>query len=439
MTHAFRTDGADGPRRSGDGRLGPRGADRQPAGRRGPDRGAATRRPRSSTSSARAPTARPGWSASSPGWSPGEPPAPGAGRRPGRLGAGQRRRVRDPARADRRQAHRRRSAPDRASTAAVGSRVTGAEVGGVLGFLASQGARPVRPVPRPRRPAAAGRAEHRPRRARARRRPARLPALGVPARGDPPRAVHRGAVDARAPVRRRSGSSPRPWSRPGCSRTASPGSLEGLKNAAAAARGGGLLDVVGTPEQKEILDRLTGVMSLLEGHADVVMDGVGPTVIPSRGEDPRASSTSAARASACSTGCCAGCSASTPRWRSTATAPKFVRAVVDKAGMAGFNAVWEQPEHLPSRGRDRRPRRLDGARARTEWPADSRRRLRDRRRSSLAVAAGEPPPVRRRAAPCAGPAEPPARARARSPAPAEPTRWRCCRPPSSRATSWASG
>ena len=48
-----------------------------------------------------------------------------------------------------------------------------------------------------RRPAAAGRAEHRARRARARRRPDRLPAVGVPARGDPPGAVHRRAVDAR--------------------------------------------------------------------------------------------------------------------------------------------------------------------------------------------------------------------------------------------------
>ncbi len=51
--------------------------------------------------------------------------------------------------------------------------------------------------------------------------------------------------------------------------------MEGLKNARSGS--GSLLDVVGTPEQKELLDSLTGVMSLLEGHADVVMDGVGPT------------------------------------------------------------------------------------------------------------------------------------------------------------------
>ena len=28
---------------------------------------------------------------------------------------------------------------------------------------------------------------------------------------------------------------------------------------------------------------------------------------------------------------------------------KFVRGVVDKVGMADFNAVWERPEHLPSK------------------------------------------------------------------------------------------
>ena len=65
---------------------------------------------------------------------------------------------------------------------------------------------------------------------------------------------------------------------------------DGLKRLSEAVRGGAdgqrgsLLDVLGTPEQKAIMDHLTGVMSLLEGHADVVMDGVGPTVIPSVAE-----------------------------------------------------------------------------------------------------------------------------------------------------------
>ena len=56
------------------------------------------------------------------------------------------------------------------SPQAIGSRITGAEVGAAARLPGRQGARPVRPVPRgpASRPAAAGRAEHRPRRARAR-------------------------------------------------------------------------------------------------------------------------------------------------------------------------------------------------------------------------------------------------------------------------------
>jgi uncharacterized protein (DUF2342 family) len=38
--------------------------------------------------------------------------------------------------------------------------------------------------------------------------------------------------------------------------------------------GAGLADLFTTPEQREQMARLTAIMSLLEGHADVVMDDV---------------------------------------------------------------------------------------------------------------------------------------------------------------------
>ncbi|HCB06101.1 MAG TPA: coenzyme F420 biosynthesis-associated protein [Nocardioides bacterium] len=125
--------------------------------------------------------------------------------------------------------------------------------------------------------------------------------------------------------------------------------MEGLKNARSnGSSAGGLLDVVGTPEQKALLDSLTGVMSLLEGHADVVMDGVGPTVIPSVAKI-RASFNERRKGIGVLDKLLRrvlGLEAKMAQYRDGAT---FVRAVVDRVGMSGFNVVWEQPEHLPSR------------------------------------------------------------------------------------------
>jgi coenzyme F420 biosynthesis associated uncharacterized protein len=125
--------------------------------------------------------------------------------------------------------------------------------------------------------------------------------------------------------------------------------LEGLKNArAGGSSGGSLLDVVGTPEQRELLDGLTGVMSLLEGHADVVMDGVGPTVIPSVAKI-RAKFNERRKGVGVLDRLLRrvlGLDAKMAQYRDGAA---FVRAVVDKAGMPGFNLVWEQPDHLPTR------------------------------------------------------------------------------------------
>ncbi len=42
-----------------------------------------------------------------------------------------------------------------------------------------------------------------------------------------------------------------------------------------------MIDLVQTPAQRAVVDRLTALMTLVEGHAEFVMDGVGPEVVPS--------------------------------------------------------------------------------------------------------------------------------------------------------------
>jgi len=43
------------------------------------------------------------------------------------------------------------------------------------------------------------------------------------------------------------------------------------------------------------------------------------------------------------------------KMRQYAEGSKFVRTVVEEAGMAGFNKVWTSPETLPTRGELSRP------------------------------------------------------------------------------------
>jgi coenzyme F420 biosynthesis associated uncharacterized protein len=126
--------------------------------------------------------------------------------------------------------------------------------------------------------------------------------------------------------------------------------LEGLRRGAEAIRGGdgSVLDLVSSPEQKEILDRVTGVMSLLEGHADVVMDGVGPTVIPSVAQIRKKFNQRRQGVGALDKLLrrLLGLDAKMAQYRDGAA---FVRHVVDRVGMDDFNAVWSGPESLPSK------------------------------------------------------------------------------------------
>ena len=107
-----------------------------------------------------------------------------------------------------------------------------------------------------------------------------------------------------------------------------------------------VLDLVQTPAQRRVLDRLTALMTLLEGHAEFVMDGVGPEVVPSveeirsRVSRRRDSANPLERVLRKLLGI-------DVKLRQYAEGRKFVHAVVDRVGMAGFNRVWDSPLTLP--------------------------------------------------------------------------------------------
>jgi coenzyme F420 biosynthesis associated uncharacterized protein len=120
---------------------------------------------------------------------------------------------------------------------------------------------------------------------------------------------------------------------------------------AGAVRGGdgdSLIEAVQTPAQREILDKLTAVMTLVEGHGDYVMDAVGPQVVPSveqireRFNDRRRSAGRVEQVIRRMLGI-------DLKMKQYAQGAKFVSEVVDAAGMETFNKVWTSPETLPTK------------------------------------------------------------------------------------------
>ena len=107
-----------------------------------------------------------------------------------------------------------------------------------------------------------------------------------------------------------------------------------------------VLDIVQTPGQKAVLDRLTALMTLLEGHAEFVMDGVGPTVIPSvdairaKFNQRRQSGNPIEKALRRLLGI-------EVKMRQYAEGRSFVHGVVERVGMPGFNRIFSSPLTLP--------------------------------------------------------------------------------------------
>ncbi len=87
-------------------------------------------------------------------------------------------------------------------------------------------------------------------------------------------------------------------------------------------------------------------MSLLEGHADVVMDDVGPQVVPSVATI-RSRFTQRRKGGGSLDQVLRRLLGLDAKTRQYADGAKFVRGVVGRVGWDGLNAVWTGPEQLP--------------------------------------------------------------------------------------------
>jgi coenzyme F420 biosynthesis associated uncharacterized protein len=113
--------------------------------------------------------------------------------------------------------------------------------------------------------------------------------------------------------------------------------------------GSGLMAALASPEQRVVIDRVTAFMSLVEGHAEYVMNAVSPDVIPSQklieerfGQRRRRGGNPLDRLLRR----LLGLDAKTRQYTDGAA---FVRFVVGKVGVDGFNAIWTSNETLPGK------------------------------------------------------------------------------------------
>ena len=117
---------------------------------------------------------------------------------------------------------------------------------------------------------------------------------------------------------------------------------------------GGIAVLVASPEQREVLDQIMGMMSLLEGHGDVTMDRAGAEHLS---EIPRFRSVISHRRS--QMGPLArlmrqmmGIEAKMNQY---AAGERFIAAVEEAGGTEFLDRAWEGPECLPSMAEIRDP------------------------------------------------------------------------------------
>ena len=121
--------------------------------------------------------------------------------------------------------------------------------------------------------------------------------------------------------------------------------------------GSGVMAVIATPEQRAILDRVTAFMSLVEGHAEYVMNAVSSDVIPSQPDIEQRFAQRRRKGGNPLDRLLRKLLGMEAKTRQYVDGSAFVRSVVDRVGLENFNAIWTSRDTLPTKAEIAEPAR----------------------------------------------------------------------------------
>lgn len=113
--------------------------------------------------------------------------------------------------------------------------------------------------------------------------------------------------------------------------------------------GEGLMAVIASPEQRVVLDRITAFMSLVEGHAEYVMNAVPSSVIPSQEAIEKRFAARRRKGGNALDRMLRRLLGLDAKTRQYVDGAAFVRTVIERVGLDGFNAIWTSRQTLPTK------------------------------------------------------------------------------------------
>jgi coenzyme F420 biosynthesis associated uncharacterized protein len=135
--------------------------------------------------------------------------------------------------------------------------------------------------------------------------------------------------------------------------------LRNRSGAAAQVRDAGVMGLIATPEQRELMGRISGLMSLLEGHGDITMTRAGGELVPNAARFERILRERRRTANPLSRVVMrlAGIEAKLNQY---AAGAHFIETIEAANGLRAVDVCWLTPSHLPTMDEIRQPHRWLG-------------------------------------------------------------------------------